>query len=89
VIVERVKALILCGHTADKIRAVVEACPGYDPKKLPITTYSSFSNAVNAAQNAAAPGDVVMLSPACAAFDMFDNFMHRGRVFKELVRGLE
>jgi len=32
---------------------------------------------------------VVMLSPACAAFDMFDNFMHRGRVFKELVRGLE
>jgi len=88
-IVRRVKALILCGHTADKIRAAVEATPGYDPHKLPITTYSSFANAVGAAQAAAVPGDVVMLSPACAAFDMFDNFMHRGRVFKELVRNLE
>ena len=34
------------------------------------------------------PGDVVVLSPACAAFDRFKNFMERGRAFKELVRSL-
>jgi UDP-N-acetylmuramoylalanine--D-glutamate ligase len=34
------------------------------------------------------PGNVVLLAPACASFDMFDNYEHRGRVFKEAVRSL-
>jgi UDP-N-acetylmuramoylalanine--D-glutamate ligase len=42
--------------------------------------------AVNIARMAAQPGDIAMLSPACASFDMYDNFEHRGRVFKECVR---
>ena len=46
------------------------------------------SGAVEAARRAAGPGDVVVLSPACAAFDRFKNFMERGRAFKELVRSL-
>ena len=43
---------------------------------------------MEAARRAAGPGDVVVLSPACAAFDRFKNFMERGRAFKELVRSL-
>lgn len=45
-----------------------------------------LSDAVRRGAAAAQPGDVVLLSPACASFDMFDNFEHRGRVFKALVR---
>ena len=37
---------------------------------------------------AAAPGDIVLLAPACASFDQFENYEHRGRVFKELVHSL-
>ena len=44
--------------------------------------------AVKEARAAAQPGDIVVLSPACAAFDRFKNFMERGQVFKELVREL-
>jgi UDP-N-acetylmuramoylalanine--D-glutamate ligase len=44
--------------------------------------------AVLAASRAAVPGDVVLLSPACASFDMFDDFEDRGRQFKELVASL-
>ena len=44
--------------------------------------------AVRAARETAREGDVVVLSPACAAFDRFKNFMERGRAFKELVRSL-
>ena len=47
-----------------------------------------LSAAVAAAQGAAVAGDVVVLSPACAAFDRFKNFMERGRIFKELVNAL-
>jgi len=43
---------------------------------------------VHAAFEAARPGDIVLLAPACASFDQFQNFEHRGRVFVELVREL-
>ena len=43
---------------------------------------------MRAAMAAARPGDIVLLSPACASFDMFDNFEHRGDVFKATVRAL-
>ena len=44
--------------------------------------------AVLKARRLAQPGDVVLLSPACASFDMFENFEHRGKVFKEIVHSL-
>ncbi len=87
--VQHVRALVLCGATAKKIRAAVEKAPGYDPEKLPIIDVQSFAGAVETARRLAVPGDIVTLSPACAAFDQFDNFEHRGRVYKDIVRSFE
>jgi UDP-N-acetylmuramoylalanine--D-glutamate ligase len=47
-----------------------------------------MQEAVTAASAKAVSGDVVLLSPACASFDWFDNYEHRGRVFKEVVGSL-
>ena len=47
-----------------------------------------LAGAVKEAKAAAQPGDIVVLSPACAAFDRFKNFMERGQVFKQLVQEL-
>ncbi len=88
-IVSHVKALYLTGDTAQKIRQVVEAAPGYDPAALPIVETADLAGAVEGAYAAAQPGDVVILSPACAAFDRYKNFMERGRVFKALVAELK
>jgi UDP-N-acetylmuramoylalanine-D-glutamate ligase len=81
-----VKLLVLCGATAEKIRAAVEAAPDYRPGRPEILEVKPFQAAVEAARDHAAAGDVVTLSPACAAFDQFKNFAERGRVFKEIVR---
>ncbi len=86
-IVEHVKLLVLCGATADKIRAAVENAPGYQPGKPEILDVTPFTAAVEAARDRAQPGDVVTLSPACAAFDQFKNFAERGKFFKSIVNG--
>ena len=86
-VVAHVKLLVLCGATADKIRASVENAPGYAPGKPEILDVTPFTAAVEAARDRAQPGDVVTLSPACAAFDQFKNFAERGRVFKSIVNG--
>ena len=80
-----VKLLVLCGATAGKIRAAVEAAPDYRPGHPEILEVSSFRTAVEAARDRAVSGDVVTLSPACAAFDQFPNFAVRGKTFKEIV----
>src|SRR5216684_2484554 len=54
-----------------------------------ITGSVAIERAVEIASHAARPGDVVLLAPACASFDQFQNYEHRGRVFKELVHQLE
>ncbi len=88
VIVDHVKLLILCGATADKIRACVENAPNYQggPEMV---TIPDFKTAVETASRRAGEGDVVLLSPACAAFDQFKNFMERGKFFKQIVGGLK
>jgi UDP-N-acetylmuramoylalanine--D-glutamate ligase len=81
----RAKAAILLGQTAEKIATAVRDCPrvgsGVQVKIVP-----SLSEAVHSANLVAESGDVVVLSPACASYDMFDNFEQRGNEFARLVR---
>lgn len=88
-IVAHVKLLVLCGATADKIKEAVEHAPGYAPGKPEIAMVSPFRAAVEFARDRAVSGDVVTLSPACAAFDQFQNFMVRGKTFKTIVNSWE
>jgi UDP-N-acetylmuramoylalanine--D-glutamate ligase len=78
---QRVKHLILIGEAAEKMRSALSGA---------VTTSSaaSLTEAVERAREKSGPGDIVLLAPACASFDMFDNYEHRGRVFKEAVLGL-
>jgi len=78
-----VKKLILNGATAGKIRQAVEACPA--ECRPEILDCGDFASAVKAAAAAAESGDVVLMSPASAAFDQFKNFAVRGDFFKKLV----
>ena len=78
---QKVKTVILLGEARDKMK---EALEGIDN----IYLVSSLEEAVQKARSAAASGDVVLLSPACASFDMFENFEDRGNQFKELVNAL-
>ena len=80
-----VKKLFLGGATGPQIRSAVENCRGEKPE---ITDCGTFEKAVLAAAAAAQPGDVVLMSPASAAFDQFKNFMVRGAYFKKLVMEL-
>ena len=83
-----VKKLFLGGATGPQIRDAVIACAGYDEKELPIVDCGDFERAVRAAAAAAEEGDIVLMSPASAAFDQFKNFMVRGEFYKKLVREL-
>ena len=81
-----VKKLFLGGATGPKIREAVEQAPGYVPGQPEIRDCGDFESAVRAAAAAAEPGDVVLMSPASAAFDQFKNFMVRGDYFKKLIK---
>ena len=87
-ICRHVKKLYLGGATGPKIRAAVEAAPEYKPGFPEITDCGDFTEAVYAAAAGAKAGDVVLMSPASAAFDQFKNFMVRGEYFKKLVKEL-
>ena len=82
-IVARAKHCIVLGNAAEAIAKCVLAAGGKEPL---LTRAGSFEDAVVAAVRRAAPGDVVVLSPACASYDMFKNYEERGRRFAELVR---
>ena len=83
-----VKTLFVNGATGGKIRAAVEAAPEYRPGFPEIVDCGDFASAVRAAANAAKSGDVVLMSPASAAFDQFKNFMVRGEFYKKMIREL-
>jgi UDP-N-acetylmuramoylalanine--D-glutamate ligase len=79
---ERVKALVLIGEASDKIKRSLG--------NLTETVMAkNLKDAVTISRDIASRGDVVLLSPACASFDMFVNFEDRGRQFKKIVMGLK
>ena len=83
-----VKTLFVNGATGGKIRAATERCGDYRPGCPEIVDCTDFTDAVYKAAAAAKDGDVVLMSPASAAFDQFKNFMERGEYFKKLVKEL-
>lgn len=89
VVCDKVKTLILLGVTAQKIEDVVKGAENYKEGSPEIIRVETMEQAVETAQAHAQPGDIVSLSPACAAFDLYPNFEVRGRHYKELVNGLK
>ena len=83
------KAVLVTGATADKIASAVKASPHFVSSGLVLKKIDGFDQAVAEAVSMSTEGDIVLLSPACAAFDAFKNFAERGRHFKKLVMELE
>jgi UDP-N-acetylmuramoylalanine--D-glutamate ligase len=79
---ERVKRLVVMGESAGKLRKALSDV-------AEISEAQFLQEAVSICRRFAKPGDVVLLAPACASFDMFQDYEHRGRVFKEAVRMLQ
>ncbi len=77
----KARAALLIGAAASKIADQLDDA-------VPIIPCGTLAAAVDRASHSAAPGDTVLLAPACASFDQFDSFEHRGRVFKDLVNAL-
>lgn len=83
--VRRAKAVVLIGATADKIeRAIRSHRRGEQPALIRCAT---LAGAVDQSRTLARPGDVVVLSPGCASYDMFTHFEERGNAFRKLVEG--
>lgn len=76
---QKVKTLVLVGETKEHLARVWNGL-------APIFLAADFAEAVALAWEAARPGEVVLLSPACASFDMFRDYVHRGETFQKLAR---
>ncbi len=87
-VVDKVKLLILSGPTADKIEQAVKSDENYREGSPRIIKVNNLNEAVIVANEMAVSGDIVALSPACASFDAYPNFVARGKHFKELVNNL-
>jgi UDP-N-acetylmuramoylalanine--D-glutamate ligase len=79
---QRARLAIVIGEAAEKIASELNGA-------VPIEHAGTLDRAVQIAADSARPGDTVLLAPACSSFDQFENYEHRGRVFKELVARLE
>ena len=88
VVTQKVKTLYLCGATAEKIENCIRAYADYAGQPE-IIRCKDIEEAVKRAHDGAVPGDIVTLSPACASFDAFPNFVARGNYYKDLVNKLQ
>jgi UDP-N-acetylmuramoylalanine--D-glutamate ligase len=89
-----VKAVILMGETKGKIERAIEAAVGREDARIPLRrrdipleliSAETYQEAFMVARMMAQPGDTVLLSPACASFDMFKNYQERGEIFRNFV----
>ncbi len=78
---QRVKRVYTIGAAAAKIESQIQGAAEVEHAE-------TLENAVKRASESAVAGDVILLAPACASFDQFQNYEHRGRVFKETVHAL-
>ena len=78
---KNVRAIVAIGESADKVRTAFAPV-------VRVESAATMGDAVSAARRLALPGDIVLLSPACASFDWFEDYEHRGRVFKDEVMSL-
>jgi len=83
VVAAHARMVVLIGRDAGKIAGALEG------SGVPLQAANDMNEAVRLAASAALPGDAVLLSPACASFDMFRNYAHRAEVFVAAVRGLQ
>ncbi len=81
-VVERLRAIVTLGEAAPLIEEAIGS-------KVPIARAGTMREAVEIASRTAGEGEIVLLSPACASFDMFTDFEHRGEVFKSCVKNLQ
>lgn len=81
-VAKNARAVVLIGRDAPQIRAVLA------DSGVPLLDMATLPEAVHAAYRAAQPGDAVLLSPACASWDMFRNYVHRAQVFIDTVKEL-
>ncbi len=81
VVCAKARAVVLIGRDAGRIEEALHGC-------CPVVRARDMDEAVLAARDSAQPGDCVLLSPACASFDMFRNYAHRGEVFADAVQRL-
>ena len=88
-IVAHVKNLVLMGATGPRIEKALREDPGFNEAALPIQHADNMQHAVELARAAAKPGDIIILSPASASFDLYPNFEVRGREFKNIVNALK
>ena len=88
VICKHAKKVYLNGATANQIRKAVESAPEYKEGYPVLVDCGDFTTAVHTAAQDAEAGDVVLMSPASAAFDQFKNFMERGNYYKKLIMEL-
>jgi len=79
---ENVRAVVLIGKDAPQIEQVLQGC-------VPVFYAKDMQDAVHISADLSHPGDTVLLSPACASFDMFNSYEHRGDVFIESIKGLK
>ena len=83
----RARAVVLIGKDARLIESAITSSRSFSD--IESVHAGSMEDAVDKAYSRASPGDAVLLSPACASFDMFKNYMHRGEVFAQCVRTLK
>jgi UDP-N-acetylmuramoylalanine--D-glutamate ligase len=78
----RARAVVLIGRDREQIAAALDGCG------VPLVRAADMDQAVQKARAASVSGDAVLLSPACASYDMFRNYAHRGEMFAAAVNKL-